>query len=65
LLVQVQYAQDKGSWLQYAVKATTAVVGSEGTKERIFNTNVLEADVKNGSFRVSPYGVASVCTDPN
>jgi hypothetical protein len=65
LLIQVSYPQNVGSWLQYAVKATTAVVGSEGTKERVFLTNVLEADVKNGSFRTSPFGIASDCTNPN
>jgi hypothetical protein len=56
LLVQVSYPQNMGSWLAYTLKATTNVVGSEGTKERAFLTGVLEADVANGSFRTPPFG---------
>jgi hypothetical protein len=64
MLVQVSYPQNMGSWLAYTLKATTNVVGSEGTKERAFLTGVLEADVPNGSFRTPPFGFGR-CIDPN
>jgi hypothetical protein len=64
LLVQVSYPQNVGSWLAYTLKATTSVVGSQGSKERSFITGVLEADVPNGSFLTPPYG-RNRCIDPN
>jgi len=63
--LQVEYPQNVGSWIEYVVKVTTSVAGSEGTYEKSFVTDVLEADVKNGSFRVSPFGVIPSCTNPN
>ena len=62
--VQVEYPQNVGLWLLYDVKVTTNVAGSEGTAVRQFRTAVAEADVENGSFRISPYGVVPSCTDP-
>ena len=64
LLVQVTYPQNVGGWLAYTLKATTSVVGSQGSKERSFITGVLEADVPNGSFNTPPYGRRR-CIDPN
>jgi hypothetical protein len=64
LLVQVTYPQNVGSWLAYTLKATTSVVGSQGSKERSFITSVLQADVPNGSFNTPPYG-RNRCIDPN
>jgi hypothetical protein len=64
MLVQVSYPQNMGGWLAYTLKATTNVVGSEGTKERAFITAVLEGDEANGSFRTPPFGFGR-CIDPN
>ncbi len=64
LLIQLSYPQNVGGWLAYTIKATTSVVGSEGTKERSFVTAVLEEDKKNGSFLTPPYGSHS-CNKPN
>ncbi len=64
MLVQVTYPQNVGSWLAYTLKATTSVVGSQGSKERSFITGVLEGDVPNGSFRTPPYG-NNRCIDSN
>jgi hypothetical protein len=64
LLIQVAYPQNMGTWLAYTIKATTSVVGSEGTKERAFLTDVLIADIPNGSFRTPPFGFGS-CSNPN
>jgi len=56
LLIQVQYAQRFGTWLAYRVRATTSVAGSQGSAERLFVTDVAEADKINGAFLVPPYG---------
>jgi hypothetical protein len=64
MLVQVSYPQNMGTWLAYTLKATTNVVGSEGTKERAFTTGVLQGDVPNGSFLTAPFG-KNRCIDPN
>lgn len=63
LLIQLSYPQNVGGWLAYTIKATTSVVGSEGTKERSFVTGVLQEDVENGAFLRPPYGAGS-CIDP-
>lgn len=64
MLVQVSYPQNMATWLAYTLKATTSVVGSEGTKERAFITDFLLGDVSNGSFLSPPYGIKS-CITPN
>jgi hypothetical protein len=64
MLVQVSYPQNMGTWLAFTLKATTSVVGSQGSKERAFLTDVLIADVPNGSFRTPPFGF-NRCVDPN
>jgi hypothetical protein len=64
MLVQVSYPQNMGTWLAFTLKATTSVVGSQGSKERAFLTDVLIADVPNGSFRTPPFGF-NRCIDPN
>jgi hypothetical protein len=64
MLIQVSYSQNMGSWLAYTIKATTSVVGSEGTTEAAFITDVLIGDVPNGSFRTPPFGV-NRCIDRN
>jgi hypothetical protein len=64
MLVQVSYPQNMGSWLAFTLKATTSVVGSQGSKERAFLTGVLVGDVPNGSFLTPPFG-RNRCIDPN
>ncbi len=64
LLIQASYGQNMGGWLAYTIKATTSVVGSEGTKSRSFVTSVLQADVPNGAFLTPPYG-SGRCIDPH
>jgi hypothetical protein len=56
LLVQVNYGQNVGRWLSYTLRATTRVAGSEGDAAKSYITDVLEADVANGSFNVPPFG---------
>lgn len=63
LQIDVQWGQNVGGWLAYTVKASTNVDGSEGTNSRAFITNVLEGDVRNGSFLIPPYGVNNCQTN--
>jgi hypothetical protein len=55
--IQIEYPQNVATWLEYAVKVTTNVAGSEGTVERVFTTGYIEGDETNGSFLRSPYGL--------
>lgn len=59
LLVQVSYGQNMGRWLAYTLRATTGVAGSEGDASKSYVTDVLEEDVKNGSFLNPPFGSGS------
>ena len=62
--VQVEYPQNVATWLEYAVKVTTNVAGSEGTVEKIYRTDFVIGDDINGSFLTPPYGV-NACNVPN
>lgn len=65
LLIQVQYPQQVATWLEYHVRASTSVAGSQGTAERAFITTFIKGDELNGgSFLTPPYGVNS-CSVPN
>lgn len=64
MLVQVSYSQNMGSWLAYTLRATTSVAGSEGDASKSYITDVLQADVANGSFLTPPFGVQS-CSNRN
>lgn len=66
LALQVQYPQDKASWLAYTLKATTSVSGSEGTVSRPFVTKILTDDLAKpgASFRIPPYG-GNACSVAN
>ncbi len=64
LLLQVEYSQDKATWIAYTVRVTTSVAGSEGTTEKAYVTNFLEVDLVNGSFLIAPYGNKQ-CTAAN
>ena len=59
MLVQVTYGQNVGRWLSYTLRATTRVAGSEGDASKSYITDVLQADVANGSFLTPPYGFGS------
>ena len=59
MLVQVTYGQNVGGWLSYTLRATTRVAGSEGDASKSYITDVLQADVANGSFLTPPYGFGS------
>ncbi len=63
-VIQVEYAQSVAYWIDYAVKVTTNVAGSEGSVEKVYLTEALKEDVENGSFLKPPYG-AQGCTSPN
>ena len=64
LVIKVEYSQRFGTWLAYRVRVTTNVSGSQGLAERLFVTDILQDDIKNGSFLVPPYGIDS-CVSPN
>ena len=55
--IQVEYPQNVATWLEYVVKVTTSVAGSEGTAEKFYVTSFVMGDDTNGSFLVPPYGV--------
>ena len=63
-MIQVEYPQSVAYWIDYAVKVTTNVAGSEGSVEKVYLTEALKEDVENGSFLKPPYG-AQGCTSPN
>jgi hypothetical protein len=63
MAIQVEYPQNVATWLQYTVKVTTNVGGSEGTTSRSFLTTfIVDDDKKGGAFLVPPYGAALDCT---
>ncbi|NMM08224.1 Ig-like domain-containing protein [Polaromonas sp.] len=62
--IQVEYPQNVATWLEYAVKVTTSVAGSEGTVEKLYVTSFVIGDDTNGSFLTPPYGVNG-CAVPN
>jgi len=55
-VIKVEYPQSVATWLEYAVKVTTNVAGSEGTVEKSYITSFVEGDEKNGSFLTPAYG---------
>jgi protocatechuate 3,4-dioxygenase beta subunit len=65
MAIQVEYPQNVATWLNYTVRVTTNVAGSEGTVTRSFLTTFIDGDQTNGSFLVPPYGAALDCTVPN
>ncbi|MCY7369812.1 MAG: hypothetical protein LH479_02805 [Polaromonas sp.] len=62
--IQVEYPQNVATWLEYGIKVTTSVAGSEGTVEKLYVTSFIEGDQSNGSFLSAPYG-ANGCTTAN
>ena len=63
--IRVEYAQNYATWLQYVVKVTTNVAGSEGKVEKAFVTQFLKEDEEDGSFRIPQYGFVLNCSSPN
>lgn len=55
-VIKVEYAQNFATWLEYEVKVTTSVAGSEGTVQKSYITGFIEGDEKNGSFLTPAYG---------
>lgn len=62
--IQVEYPQNVAYWIDYAVKVTTSVAGSEGVVEKVYLTEALIEDIENGSFLKPPYG-SQACNSPN
>ncbi|OOG51477.1 hypothetical protein B0E49_15785 [Polaromonas sp. C04] len=62
--IQVEYPQNVATWIDYTVKVTTSVAGSEGTDQKSYITSFIQGDDTNGSFLTPPYGVGG-CTNPN
>lgn len=54
--IQVEYPQSVAYWVEYTVKVTTSVAGSEGLVEKSYLAQALEDDVTNGSFLRPAYG---------
>lgn len=62
--IQVEYPQNVATWLNYMVRVTTNVAGSEGTAVKSYLTTFILGDDVNGSFLTPPYGVNN-CSTPN
>ena len=62
--IQVEYPQNVATWLNYSVRVTTSVAGSEGTAVKSYFTGFVVGDDTNGSFLMPPYGV-NACDVPN
>ena len=60
--IQVEYPQNVATWLNYSVRVTTNVEGSEGTAVKSYLTNFIIGDDTNGSFLTPPYGVNNCVT---
>ena len=63
------YNQDQAAWAEIELTATAGVTGSESTAfEEVYLTG-LAADYEDSDVEppgvISPYGLATVCTDPN
>ena len=63
-VIKVEYPQNVATWLEYEVKVTTSVEGSEGTVQKSYITGFVEGDEKNGSFLTPAYG-QNACNVPN
>ena len=65
----ITYPKDRANWLEVSLKATAQAFGTEASDSAVFVLPVAAADVSNAKVdppgRFSPYGLASICTDPN
>jgi hypothetical protein len=68
LVVIIKYLKNRALWSNQTVTAKISGVGTEYTEEISFVLPILTADTSNVESsvpnRVSPYGVTSLCTDP-
>lgn len=70
-VLQIQYAQDHGSWVDALITvAASGVSGSEGRASYLViptavDTGAINDVTADPAFKFSPYGRASTCTDPN
>ncbi|MBQ0958090.1 hypothetical protein KAK06_03885 [Ideonella sp. 4Y11] len=68
--VMIEYQQEAASWVQFLLKVTaTGVSGTEGNATKSAWLSVPASVVNNTSasppFQISPYGTATVCSNPN
>ena len=69
-ILQIQYAKDHASWVDAVITVSASgVSGSEGRAQYFMAPVPVEAAAINNianspAFQVSPYGTASVCTEP-
>jgi hypothetical protein len=70
-ILQIQYAQDHGSWVDALITvAASGVSGSEGRASYLVSPTPVDAAAINNvssspAFQLSPYGTGSSCTSPN
>ncbi len=57
--IQVEYPQSVAYWVEYTVKVSTSVSGSEGLVEKSYLTEALQEDIANGSFLRPAYGAGA------
>jgi hypothetical protein len=66
-LINVTYPRDRAYWLEVTMTITGSVAGSESIYQTTFTLTGLASDYVQGvnpPGNPSPYGTASVCTDP-
>jgi hypothetical protein len=65
----VEYPEDHALWVQATLTATATVQGTQSSTEATFVLPMLATYLSNTTVEppgfISPYGVASSCTDPN
>lgn len=69
VILSIKYGQRFATWADYQIEARAAVGGTEGVAQYNYQLDAATADVKNKEagpgFQTSPYGVATVCSNPN
>ncbi len=68
VVLRVRHGQRFYHWAEYQIEARSATGGSERSTTFDYRLSAAKADVDNVStpgFRLSPFGKAAVCTDPN
>ena len=68
LNLRLRWGQRFSFWAEYQIEARAATAGSERLTTYNFLLSAAEADVTataTPGFRLSPFGQATVCTDPN
>ena len=69
VILSLKYGQRFGTWASYQIEARASVGGTEGVAQYDYVLAVATEDVKNKDaspgFRLSPFGIAASCSDPN